>query len=1385
MLAGLYLFSQENGNKSVYIRPIKGIENPVVTCVFKDSQGFIWYGSLNGLYRWDGYKARHFRQVSGDTTPLPYDIINPILFEDENNRLWMSTLGHGIVIYDKTSGRFFSNPLPLKNNPERIDLKWVKWATKDENDVLWGIGGTNIFFRYDLKTGEDDFLFPEPLEKSNPTNEVSAVLYDNVNKRFWIGTNAGLYQYIIPENKFIRAAKNKPPVIKINNLIEEQPGVIWVAASTGLFRYDDRIRSWEKMNDTSGGSANVKEIFQNPLDGNNSLWIITEDGIKKFDKKKKTFISYSVKYQGRQFKTTQFLAKFKGSFLDNNGFLWLSTDNLGAAVINLNESPFRQYRVGMNKTEQDRNGATAFYKDYLGNLWVGTGFNGLYQYEPGMNLVNSYRYDRNDPSSLSNNYVYSLLQGIDGRMWAGTENGLHRLNEQKTGFQHYIDQPLQFEGSLNFVRITELFQDSTGRLWAGTTQGAYYSENAGSADVLFTHFKGIPPFFTTIQKIFDDRTGNIWYATPVYRGLFRLSGEPEKPETTTNYVSNPEDPDGFPLEGAISMVEDENGSFWMGTRSGLYHWNRKTNEFKVFNKENGLDANIIYWMEKDNNRNLWLLTEKGLVRFNPFLPSGRQSKVFTYNDGIPFEDIYPFRFYKDSDGKIYIGGRRGSGNGFYSFHPDSIRVNTHIPSIVLTGFNIHNKSHPLNDKMIQSEGVRLKHNENFLTFEYAALDYTDPEKNQYAYYLEGYEDDWNYVGNRRFANYTGIPPGHYTFRIKGSNNDGYWNEAGTSIAITILPPLWKTIWAYLFYTLAFAGIVYSMFYYYFRRRQLLHDLELEHVLSEKLKEFDSMKTKFFSNISHEFRTPLTLILGPLQKLIGRSTVAADKKELSVMQRNARRLQQLINQLLDLSKLEAGKMQLHCSEMNIVEWVRMYSQSFESLARQRNIDFVFKTDQAEINCFFDIEKMAQVLNNLLSNAFKFTESGGRIEVSLTPLNPPQGGKLPPTESNLTGENKFPHTRGDKRGVKITISDTGAGITAENLQHIFNRFYQADDSQSRKYEGTGIGLALVKELVELHHGNISVESTEGKGTVFAVFLPLGKEHLKPEEIVSKAVEHIEIEKPPEIPQPIAAVEITEEADETGLPILLIVEDNADMRNYIREFFTDEYFILEAANGLKGFETAIKYVPDIIISDVMMPLMNGYELCHKIKTDERTSHIPLILLTARSSGADKIEGLETGADDFVIKPFEGKELQVRVKNLIEQRKKLRELLSKRIRENMRLAPGDYETGGISSMDEQFLQKLFKTVSHHYHDSAFNVEACCSESGMSRTQLHRKIKALTGQTAGEFIRNYRLNRAAGLLKKKSANVAEIAYDVGFSSPSYFAKCFRAYFGVLPTDYS
>jgi DNA-binding response OmpR family regulator/nitrogen-specific signal transduction histidine kinase len=552
--------------------------------------------------------------------------------------------------------------------------------------------------------------------------------------------------------------------------------------------------------------------------------------------------------------------------------------------------------------------------------------------------------------------------------------------------------------------------------------------------------------------------------------------------------------------------------------------------------------------------------------------------------------------------------------------------------------------------------------------------------------------------------------------------------------------------------------------YDLKRHRLKQALEVEQIEAEKLKELDSMKSRFFANISHEFRTPLTLILGPLEKLISTTKDKDCVHDLNMMQRNARRLQRLINQLLNLSKLEAGEMQLIAGERNIVSLVRGYVHSFESLAKQKNIRLEFSSDEERTLIYVDNDKIEKILFNLLSNAFKFTPEGGEIAVSV-----------------LSHPVKAVYKERADGGINIVITDTGPGIPPDKIKHIFDRFYQANNASSGDQEGTGIGLALTQELVKLHHGDIHVDSKIGNGTSFTITLPWGHSHLKEDEIAERFdhEDHFEEIAADLLPQKgtLKTEEIT--IEKTNKQQILIVEDNDDLRYYIRSYLEDDYFIHEAINGAEGLDSAIENIPDLVVSDVMMPRMDGYELSRSLKEDERTCHIPVILLTAKAATEDRIEGLETGADDFLTKPFDPAELQVRIRNLIELRKSLREHYLGEIK----LIP--FPTSkAMESMDEQFLRKSVDEVEKNIADAEFSVEMFGQNIGMSRMQLHRKITALTGQTAGEFIRNLRLRCAAKLISKKAGTIAEIAYDTGFTTPSYFTECFKKYFGKSPSEF-
>jgi signal transduction histidine kinase/DNA-binding response OmpR family regulator len=664
-----------------------------------------------------------------------------------------------------------------------------------------------------------------------------------------------------------------------------------------------------------------------------------------------------------------------------------------------------------------------------------------------------------------------------------------------------------------------------------------------------------------------------------------------------------------------------------------------------------------------------------------------------------------------------------------------------------------NEDYKLDTSITEINQIVLSYNENFLSFDFAVLDYTAPEKNNYAYKLDGLDNDWNYVGNRNFAHYTNLSPGKYIFSVKGSNNNDIWNEEGTSIRIIITPPWWKTWWAYSLYVLFALGLLYSIRRYELNRTYLKNQHKLDEVKLKEQEETDKMKSLFFANISHEFRTPLTLILGPADKINPDSSGEEIEKQTGVIKRNANRLLGLINQLLDLSKLEAGKLELKTSKANIVSFVKGITMSFESVAERKDITLKVKSSNDEIEIYFDKEKMTKILTNLLSNAFKFTQAGGQITVTIN--------------------------ESDTKLVEIKVRDTGVGIAKEEVPKLFDRFYQVDSSPTREHEGTGIGLALIKELVELHKGTISVDSKLGEWTEFVIELPVGRRHLKDEEIVKTEEpmkEDIIVDKEEFVPSIVKEIDETEFIGEDK-NILLVVEDNVDVREYIKDSLADDFQIEEASNGEQGVRIAEKIIPDLILSDIMMPKMDGNELTRILKNDEKTSHIPIILLTAKSEQESKLEGLETGADDYLTKPFDTKELQIRINNLISIRRKLQKKYSK----------GEYvpKPGKkkLSNLEEQFMFNVMEVIENHISEGEFSIEQFGKEVGMSRVQLHRKLKALSGKSASNYLRSVRLSKAKNLIEEEKGNISEIAYSVGFSSPAYFTRCFKDEYGYPPSD--
>jgi signal transduction histidine kinase/DNA-binding response OmpR family regulator/streptogramin lyase len=945
-----------------------------------------------------------------------------------------------------------------------------------------------------------------------------------------------------------------------------------------------------------------------------------------------------------------------------------------------------------------------------GKIWSAT-TEGVFCYDPAAESVRQYKYSESDTTGLPQKEVFAVFEDHQKNIWAATENYFCRLIDiQKGIFQSFQYQtPLLYNQRVRPV----IYQDNSGIFWLGTRNGLIR--------------------FNLDQKTF-----------------FTYRNDPEKLNSLNNdninsICADPKNPDKI---------------LWLGTSGGgLNQFNIAEGTSKHFTEKEGLPNNVVYGVLSDSKGNLWLSTNKGLSKFNPKEKTFRNYDV---NDGLQSNEFNTGAYFKNSSGEMFFGGIKG----LNYFYPDAIEDNPHIPNIVLTNLKLGDKyitnksSNSVLQKTIsETTELVLSYDEDVITFEFASLDFSAPEKNQYAYKLDNLNKDWIYSGSYRSVTFTHLPFGEYILRIKGSNNDGVWNEEGVALKLIITPPWWSRWWAYLLYGLFILSVLYLIRRYELNRLKLKNQLKLEKVETDTLRNLDQLKSHFFANISHEFRTPLTLILGQIESVLSSKLEIKEKGKLQVANRNARRLLTLINQLLDLSKLEAGSMELKAEQHNIISFLKSVFFSFESLAESKKIHLKFESKYSSIPVRYDTDKMEKIICNLISNALKFTPENGEIKLRV----------------NIVSSN-----------VEIRLRDTGSGIPSESLPHIFNRFYQVDGSSTREHEGSGIGLALTKELVELHKGQISANSKEGEGTEFIIHLPIDDSKIENEKTYELSnntdsqknnLNEFDDSETELIMDYQNQDSIIKDQSNVNKEIILIVEDNTDVRVYIREQLEADYKVIEASNGEEGITNAQIEIPDLIITDVMMPKMDGYQFSKKIRTDEKTSHIPIIMLTAKAGLDDKIEGLETGIDDYLTKPFSAKELKVRVKNLIYQRQELR----KKFSSALIIKPSEVST---VSIDQAFLGKVMQTIESNFENEQFSVDVLAEQLNMSVSQLNRKLNALIDQPPGHLIRTFRLQRAADHLKQNLGTVAEICYKVGFNDQAYFSRAFKKQFGVSPSEY-
>lgn len=1339
---GQYRFSHLDVNQ--------GLSNGQVKTFLKDSRGFLWIGTISGLNRFDGNTLKIFRNDPRDTTTLLDNDIFKI-HEDPSGRIWVYTYA-GMCVYDPATEKFTRNVYRVLRD-YNLPEGFLSGILKDREGNFWFLHNTGRLYKYipsQKKTipvvqHDTDTTFAH----SNPI--LSVVEGDQC---LWLLHRNGILEKLDVQSlrvqyrnlAFYQQNKNENAEY---SLTADADGDLWiylVNTNKGVYHVKTSEMKIYHFNKNSSPVHLNTDIVRGVVQDNKGLiWIATDHGGVNIINKK----DFSVHYILHNTEDERSLSQnsIQTMYKDYDGFIWIGTYKRGANYYHENVIRFRLFRHSTSNTNSlPFNDINCFTEDDEGNIWIGTNGGGLIKYDRKNERFTQYLHEPGNANSIGSNVIVSMFFDSYKKLWIGTYyGGLNSFDGRNfTRYRHSADPK-----SISDDNIWEIFEDSQRQLWIGTLKSGI-----DVFDRTTKTFRHYPPIqfhldssvhSTYIPAIVEDTEKNIWIGTGYGVDFYN-----RKTRKFTHYLNDVNDPKSLGHNNVFSILDDRKGTIWFGTREGLNLFDKKTKTFRSLREEDGLPHNTVLTLLQDNSGNLWLSTPVGLS--NLILtrkPDGTitsfRFKNYDESDGLQAKSFNEGAAYKTSKGELIFGGA----NGFNLFKPEEIVLNDKKPVVRFTGLQIFNKEVKIGEKIKGSvildksitltPEIRLAHSDNVFSIEFTSLNFFLPEKSRYKYKLEGFNKEWLATdGNSRRVTFTNLDPGEYILRVKASNNDGIWNDEGTSMKIVILPPFWKTKTAFVIYIFLVMTALLVTRKLIQQRERLKFIIEQERQEAQRMHELDVMKLRFFTNVSHEFRTPLTLILAPVEKLM-KAASEEQRMQFQLIHRNARRLLNLVNQLLDFRKLEVQEIKFNPSEGDIVRFIRDTTFSFSDMSEKKDVSLDFTTSIDSLETIFDQDKLEKILFNLLSNAFKFTPGNGNVSVTINEVHSEEG-----------------------KWLEIRVKDTGIGIPADQQEQIFERFFQHDLPGSMVNQGSGIGLSITKEFVRIHGGNITVASEPGKGSCFTVTIP-----------VKDVTAHEVPVTPEETETPAWEAEL-----QSDKPAILLIEDNEDFRFYLKDNLRLHYKIIEARNGKEGWNQALAALPDLIVSDVMMPEMNGIELCKKIKSDPRVSHIPVILLTARTAEEQKMEGFESGADDYITKPFNFEILQSRIRNLIHQR----EAFQKDFRKQIEVKASDVN---ITSLDEKLIQRAIKCVEENISDTAFSVETLSHELGMSRVHLYKKLLALTGKSPIEFIRVIRLQQAAQLLEKSQLTVSEIAYKVGFNNPKYFTKYFKEEYKMLPSAYA
>lgn len=1300
----------------------------------KEKNGFVWIGTNNGLNRYDGLG---FKIYNKSNSTIGSNDISDILI-DSKNRIWITTLGGGLNYYNPLNDTFQIfryNP----NNSKSLLSNNVTTLIEDSKGLIW-LGTEKGLCRFNPISKQ--FVSYTNQFNSNQTKKSNSItsIYEDKNGNLWIGTfGNGLFLFDRDAAKFTQIKSEQIQVSDFINVIASlNPDKILIGTSgSGLLLYDlatGKFSDFLKENLALKQEINVVRSVK--IDRKNNLWIGTDgNGLLEIEyPNSKNPVIHSYLYNS-QLETSLSGNAIYDIMDDNDSNIWIGTAWNGINVLDKKDSSELLYGdiVGLNPSP-----VLSIYKKNQ-EVFLGLDGEGMTVFNTKTNAIKYYS-EKKHNSTIKGNYIQKITAAKDGIMWLGTfKNGLVKFNRQNNKFTQYKHN-LRDKTSISFDDVRDIIEDKEQNLWIATWGGGlnYFdtkTETFSSYRESGNNNKTINNDNLIDMVVDGDK---IWIAT--FGGGLNVFDT--KKRIFHYYKYKDSDPNTISNNNIFSLCKDSKGYLWIGTAGGgINRMNLKTRQIERFEKNDNIKYQTITGIIEDDNNTIWFSTKQGILNYN--------YTTNTFNN-LPkiASEFHINSIFKDEKGWIYFGGI----DGVVKINPKTIGENTKQPKVKLTNFKIFNKEVAIEKNGILTKNIAftneitLNHNQDVLTFEFSALQFPFSTSCEYAIKMENFDKEWRFIGKDRTATFTNLSPGEYIFKVKSKEIGSQWGKEYVAVKIQILRPFWLQWWAFLLY----AGVLIFLFHlfrkYTIAWERLKTNLEFEKLTHEKDTELYNLKQQFFTNISHEIRTPVTLILSSINRLFDNGEMVDSKqiKSAHTIRKNSNLLLQLVNELLDIKKFESNEIHLKITEGDFVSYCKEIYLSFSEIASDRDIEYTFNSQKQKIDLWFDKNQLEKVLNNLLTNAFKFTNNGGTINVEIET---------------------------DEESVYLIVKDTGIGMSEKYMSEIFNRFYQIKNSETDQKSGFGLGLSIAKEIIDLHKGSIEVKSEKNKGSIFEVRLPKSNIHFYENEIDNTAlVPDQELETIKHLKQKMVKNEVKKET-------ILIVEDNPAIQESLKEILQNDYLILQALNGEEGLKTASENFPDLIISDVMMPVMDGIEFVKNLKLNTFTSHIPIIILTARTTVKNTMEGFETGADDYIAKPYDEELLKSRIKNLLNNRKLIRE---KFIKDNL-LNPREL---AISSPDQLFLERLYEILEPNLESNSLKAEIIAKEIGMSHSVMYKKIKALTGLSYVEFIRDYRLSIAKQLIQDLGYSVSDACYKVGYSDRKYFSKLFKEKFKKNPSEF-